>query len=307
MKPHCMRVLIVGFILVGVLCVGRWALADMSSSNFEIRWDTVSQGGSDARTSASYLLRDTAGNAGAGNSSSASYDLRAGYRQGIYDQVIAFEVQGQNNGSRVDATALVGNTITVSSTAGYSVDDLIVLVQDEGDGQVSAIGRIVSVGGGSITVDDLKDGGTAPVIDGSSDAVYRLEVSSATLGSLTVASVHTAVIGFEVNADLSGGYVVQTFDDGNLRSGANDIDDVADGSVTPGSEEYGGRSSDTSLSGSTFDTQDTAFTTSPEDVADESATSFESRNFVTLKAAISSGTPSGSYGQVLSFIVSGNY
>lgn len=302
-----MRVLIVGFILVGVLCMGRLAFADMSSPNFEIRWDTVSQGGSDAGSSASYFLRDTAGNAGAGNSSSASYDMRAGYRQGLYDQVISFELDAQVAASRTDASGLTGTTVTVASTAGYSVGDLIAIIQDEGPSQVSAIGRVTSIGANTLTVDALKTGGSTPVIDGTNDAVYQLASTSASLGTLSKTQVTTSLVAFEVNADLPDGYLVQTFDDGNLRSGANDVDNVADGSVTAGSEEYGGRSSDTTLSGSTFDTQDTAFSTTPKDVADESAASFASRDFVTLKAAISSGTSSGSYAQTLSFIVSANF
>ncbi len=96
-------------------------------------------------------------------------------------------------------------------------------------------------------------------------------------------------------------------EDDNLSSGANDIDDVGDGSVTVGSEEYGAISSDSSLSASTFDTADTAFTTSFQDIADESDVSFESRNFLELKAAIDGSTEDGSYSQTLTFILSGNF
>ena len=114
-------------------------------------------------------------------------------------------------------------------------------------------------------------------------------------------------MGFEVTAETDNGYVVQVFDDGNLRDGANDIDDVADGTVTAGAEEYGGRSSDTSLADSTFDSADTGFTTSFTNVATESSASFASRNFVTIKAAMSSASSNGSYAHTLSFIASGNF
>jgi len=293
-------------LIVGIFAWAPLALAQMSSTNFMIRWDSVSTGGSDTSASASYQLRDTVGNTGIGNGSSSSYLLRAGYRQGVFDEVITFDVASQNNSSGRAATGLVGTTIT-TSTSGLAVEDLITLVQDEGSGQVAAIGRIISVGVGTVTVDELKDGGVAPVIDGTNDFVYELNNSSIALGTLTDATLATSIVGFEVSADADNGYVVQVFEDMDLSDGGDVINDVLDGAVTIGSEEYGGRSSDTTLAASTFDTVDTAFTTSFQDVADFSSNAFDRKDFVTVKAAISSGTADGNYGHVLSFIVSGNF
>ncbi len=302
-----MRIFIIALAIVGVLVRVSFVYADMSSTNFIIRWDTIGAGGDDVSTSASYLLRDTLGNAAIGGSASASYDLRAGYRQGIFDQVITFDVFAQSNASERAATAFDGTDTITCDTTGLAVGDFVALVQDKGSGQVSGIGQIESVGVGTITVDVLTDGGTAPVIDGTNDFVYELVGTSAALGTLDNTVLSTAIVAFDVTVDVEGGYVVQAFDDGNLRSGANDVNDVADGAVTVGAEEYGGRSSDTTLASSTFDTADSAFTTAFQDVADEAAVSFESRNFVTLKASINGSTQDGSYAQALSFIVSGNY
>ncbi|OGL67062.1 hypothetical protein A2856_01110 [Candidatus Uhrbacteria bacterium RIFCSPHIGHO2_01_FULL_63_20] len=232
--------------------------------------------------------------------------MNAGYRGGVFDQVITFEVFAQNNGSQRAATAAVGTTITCS-TAGLAEGDFVALVQDEGASQVSAVGRIISIGAGTITVDELRDGGSAPVIDGTADFVYLLDATTAALSTLDNAVVSTALVGFDVTAEVDGGYTVQIADDGNLRDGASDINDVADGTVTAGSEEFGGRSSDTTLVGSSFDTADSAITTSFQEVATRSVVSFESRDFVTLKASISGSTNDGSYANALSFIVSGNY
>ena len=117
----------------------------------------------------------------------------------------------------------------------------------------------------------------------------------------------TVIVAFDVTAANDNGYVVQILEDGNLRSGGNVVNDVVDGSVTSGSEEYGARSSDTSISTSTFDTADTALSTTFSDVATEATASFESRNFVTLKVAIDEGTADGSYSQIVSLIASGNF
>ena len=92
-----------------------------------------------------------------------------------------------------------------------------------------------------------------------------------------------------------------------MRYALETIDDVADGSVSAGFEEYGARSSDTSIASSTFDTADTALTTSYQDVATESSTSFDSRNFITFKIGTTPLTAVGTYAHTVTFIASGSY
>lgn len=297
---------IFSFAVVGFFVSVPFVQASMTSTNFEIRWDTISTGGSDTSSSGSYLLRDTAESMVAGSSSSSTYQLTQGYRAGVDEQILTFEVLSQTTASGRAATALSGLTVT-ASTSGLSVGGLIAVVQDLGASQVSAIGRIASLGAGTITVDIWKNAGSVPVVDGTNDYVYPLTSTSVAFGDLLTTTVATALVAFEVNAANDNGYVVQIVDDGNLRSLNSDINDVADGSVEAASEEYGGRSSDTSLSGSTFDTTDTALATTAADVATESSLSFESRNFITLKVAISSSTSASDYSHSVSFIASGNF
>lgn len=297
-------------LLVGLTSLFGWfgfAHAEMTSTNYQIRWDTVSSGGSDTGSSSSYLLRDTVGGTGVGDSSSASYQATAGYRAGIDDELFAFEVLSQVAVTEVSATSLVGTTVDVSGVSGYAAGDFIAVVQDKGAAQVTAIGKIASVGVSSITVEAFVDGGVSPTVDGTNDYVYELSGATLNLGQLDVAEVATSVIGFNVTAAMDSGYTVQAATDGLLRHAGNDIDSVADGAVTAGDEEYGGRSSDTSVSGSTFDTQDTAFTTSFQPVIDVAAISFDDLSFVTLKASMSIATPNDNYAQVLSLILSPNF
>lgn len=301
-----MRTIVAAMVLAGFLGTAACAYAQMDSTNYQIRWDTVGNGGDDTSSSASYVLQDTTGNAGIGNSSSASFDLGAGYRGGVISQVLDFSFFAQNNSVSQTATAIVGTTISCDPT-GFSVDDMVALVQDRGDGQVTAIGKIVSVAGGSITVDALKDGGAAPVIDGTNDFVTLLDGATSAFGSLSAAAVRTSVIGMNVSASASSGYVVQVLSDGDFRNGANTINPVADGTVTVGSEEYGARSSDTTLATSSFDTADSAFTTSFQTISDAAATISNDRNFLVVKAAIDASTVEGVYAQTLTLIVSGNY
>lgn len=300
-----MRILLSAFALVGFFVYAQNIFAAMSSTNYEIRWDTISTGGSDTATSTSYGIRDVVTSV-AGTGSSTSYQIHEGYRGGIFDQIITFLIFAQNATSGRAATALSGNTITVS-TSGISADDFIVLIQDEGTNQVAAIGRVSSIGSGTITVDRLTYASSAPAIDGSNDFLYLLNSTSLDLGSLSTSQVKTILIGFQITADVDAGYVVQMFDDGNLRSGTVEIDDVSDGTVTTGSSEYGARSSDTSLSNSSFDTADTAITTTPQDIVTRSTFGFSDRNFVTLKTAIGGSKSTGRYSQILTFIASGNF
>ncbi len=301
-----MRFLILSLIVIFSSFFADLVSAQMSSANFEIRWDTIGAGGSDDSTSASYQLRDTIGNTGIGNSSSANYDARAGYRQGIFDQVISFDLFTQSN-SNTEATALVGNTVTVAGTTGFSTGNMVAVIQDLGSSQVAGIGEITGIAGNNITLDNIETGGPALVIDGTNDYLYRMSGSSVGFGTVDDTDYSTALVGWEVTVDTDDGYTVYVLEDGNLRDGANDIDDVVDGAVTLGSEEYGARSSDQTLAGSTFDTADTAFTGSFQEVGTKGSLSYKSRDFLTLKATVAAGTPEGDYSHTISLISSGNF
>jgi hypothetical protein len=294
------------FAIVGFFLCAQFAQAEMTSTNFKIRWDAVSTGGSDTSSSASYQLRDSVDGSAADKIQSTNYQVDSGYRAGIYDQILTFDVQAQNMASGRAASAVSGTTVTASES-GLSVGDMIALIQDQGGSQVVAIGRVNTLGSGSFSVDFWTNNGTAPTIDGTNDYVYPISGTSIAMGDLATGSVSTAVISMEVTIENDNGYVVQIMEDGELRDGVNDISDVADGTVSAGSEEYGARSSDTSISGSTFDTADSAITTTFQDVATVSSAAFESRNFLILKAGIDGSTTAGSYAHTLSIVASGTF
>lgn len=300
------------FIFIGLALVLSLTLApfhaesQMSSDNYFIEWDTVGNGGKDTSSSTNYKLRDSFGTM-QGESSSASYIEEAGYRAGVFDQTSTFEVMAQLRASQVGATSLSGNTVGVTTTSGYSVGNYIVIVQNEGATQVSAMGKVISVGGSSLTVDELNNGGVAPTIDGSNDFVYKLSGNALPFSTLSSSLVSTAIVGWESDAEVFGGYSVYVYEDHDLTTGVDTIADVADGDVTAGVSEYGARSSDTSVSLSTFDTADTAFTTTPQQVSSRTDESFSSRDFLTLKTSIDAAQPPGSYAHNITLIFVGNY
>lgn len=299
-------------LILAIICIFsvESALAGMTSTNYQIQWDEVSPGGGSA-SSSSYGVRDSIGSSSANSSlSSASYAINPGFRAGVYDQVVSFVPYVQDRSTQVAAvSAVIGplTSVTVTTTSGFSVGDYVLIVQNEGASQVTAMGHVTSVTATTLGIRS-NYAGSDPVIDGSNDSVYRMSTTMTMgFGTLSSATVETHSVGWVATADIDDGYSVYMFSDGNLRAGAESIPGVADGEVTAGASEYGGRSSDTTLVSSTFDTQDTAFTTDPALVASATGHPFSSLGFVTLKASISEAQAGGSYAQTLTAVFVGEY
>lgn len=296
--------------IFGALFFGRNVFGEMSSTNYLLQWDALSVGASDTQSSASYQVRSSLDlGLSAENMSSALYALDGGYRAGIYDPVAAFRIFSQDISTQVGATALSGTSVTVTSASGFAVDDYIVVIQNEGASQVSSLGKILSIAGSTLTVDAFSGG--SPTIDGSGgDYVYLLTPDGTTLplSGPTSSTVVTGIIAWETTVDIQNGYAVYILEDGNLASATlEEIPDVADGAVTAGSSEYGAISSDTSLAGSTFDTQDTAITSSLQLIASRAEVQFSERDYLTLKLGISATQEGGAYTHNLSVLFAGNY
>lgn len=305
--PTFLRNLFFVFSLISVIFFPFFGRAAMTSSNYQIQWDSVGEGGENTATSASYKVRDSL-EAIQGVGSSTSYRVDSGYRGGLYDPVVHFNVMAQNTATQVAATAITTTTVTVTTAAAYAVDDFIIVIQDEGLSQAEAMGKITSIAGPIISVDFFQYATVLPTIDGANDYVYKLAGTSIPLATLSPTTVTTGVLGWEVDADVPTGYSVYVREDQDLQTGGADVlDDVADGSVTATFEEYGARSSDSTLTGSTFDTVDTAFTTSFQQVASRTRATLKARDFLTLKAAASSATVDGNYSHNLTVVMVGNY
>ena len=293
--------------LIAWLVVVTPVYATMSSTNYRIDWDTISVGGDDTSSSASYILRDSVGNPGAGSMSSSNYSVNNGYRAGVYDRSADFSVLIQDRASQVAATAITATTVTVTSVSGFSQDDYIAVIQDEGQNQVSAIGKISSIASPVITVDSWTYTSSLPSINSSNDYVYALDSSTLSLGTLVPGNISTALIAWEATAEVDDGYSVYIHEDQNLTSGTDSISDVADGDVSGVNDEYGARSFDSSLALSTFDTLDTAISSTPAQIASTGATAFEARGFLTLKATVDGTIPAGTYTQTLTVMYVGDY
>ncbi len=132
---------------------------------------------------------------------------------------------------------------------------------------------------------------------------FSLSDTSISFGTFLVSTVATSSYTVTTSTNAPFGFTTYIYEDGNLRVGAADIDDVSDGTVTAGSEEYGISSAGTyALLGS-----DTAITTSPLAVASHNKWINGASTTITHSAAISSGTSPGTYSHTVTYMSVGNF
>jgi len=124
-------------------------------------------------------------------------------------------------------------------------------------------------------------------------------------GTLTTSGVSSDSITVTTTTNAVDGYVTTIYETENLKTvGGADIDDVADGTVSPGAEEYGVR---TSGAAGQMNGADTAITISPQAVALYSSWVNGSTVTITFKAAISSITAAGAYTHAVTLVSTGRF
>lgn len=295
---------------IALLAFVPTAVLAMTSTNYQILWDSVNMGGVDNSTSTNYLLRDTLGEHGTGFSDSENYRIGAGYRVGdSQEPTISIIIGTQEDDERSAWTTFSdgSNTVTVSATSSFSVDDYIGVIENEGFSQVIAVGKITNISGAVITVDDWEGepGSLSVSPSGSDDYAYRMNGSSATLGVQTTVSESTSMTLTNIVTNANNGYTVSIQGVDDLSSGSSTIIAVSDGTITAGSEEYGvetvgtlgvGTGSDLSIPTSTTRT-----------VQESSTYGTNERVGVIYKLAIGASTPSGNYQQTVLYRLTGNF
>lgn len=132
---------------------------------------------------------------------------------------------------------------------------------------------------------------------------FSVSASSIALGTLQVASVASQSYTATTSTNAPYGYATTIYEDGDLRVGASTIDDVGDGSVTAGTEEYGVAVSGTDAAFGT----DQAITSSGVVVASRSNWVNGSVTTVTHKAAISASSVAGSYAHTVTYMSTGTF
>lgn len=112
-------------ILIAVAAAGLWPLKAymMSSEHYQINWDSVNVGGANA-TSTSYENEDTIGEVATGNSSSDSYNLKAGYQQMAAASTVSISVvAGAEVSLSPNILAISGGTANGTGTVNVTTDN----------------------------------------------------------------------------------------------------------------------------------------------------------------------------------------
>ncbi len=283
----------------------------MSSSNYQINWDSVNTGGDDVSTSASYILHDTIGEVGVGTSTSETYTLNAGYRAAeASSEALSLSVGAQETATQVSYSAFQagGKTVTVSSAGFLSVGDYISVVENQGFSQLIAVGRVVDITTNVVTVDEWS--GDQLVMSaspsGSTNFVYRANGAALAFGTVTAGAENVATAALLVASTASNGYSVYLQGDGDLRAGSTAITPVLDGAVSVGSEEYGVSVTGTHAFGAGVDTA----VTSTQRVIQQSSTASAAigdRLGMVFKLSTTAATSPGAYTQTVYYTLTANY
>ncbi len=133
--------------------------------------------------------------------------------------------------------------------------------------------------------------------------ILILDFSTTTiaLGTLSLSSITSTTVSSTITTDSLTGYSLTFDEDGNLRDGANDINDVGDGSVTAGNEEYGIRT----IGGGGVLVVDTAIIDGLE-VADSIGPENDEETGIQFRAAIGGSSLAGSYAHVITATLTAN-
>lgn len=133
---------------------------------------------------------------------------------------------------------------------------------------------------------------------------FSLSASSCVLGLLSFSSVSSCDYTVTSSTNTLDGYATTIIEDGNLRDGANNINDIIDGTVTAGAEEYG-----IGLTGAdrTFADEEAITGTALTIASDATGPIAAQAVTVIHKASITSSTLAGSYSHIVTLISTGTF
>lgn len=305
------KALLVMYACIALISFSAVRVSAMTSTNFQILWDSINIGGDDISSSTNFKLRDTIGEHGSGTSTSANFQLSAGYRVGdVQEPTLTFSIGTQENATEMlySSFSNAGKTVVLETASGFSAGDFIGIVENPGPSQLIAAGKIINITGTTVTVDAWagEPGSLSGTPSGDNDFAYRLNGSAAQLGNQSLTVGTTSFTRTNVISNAPNGYSVQILTDGDLQASSTQVmTNVSDGSVTVGSEEYGGEVVGSLAVGSGGDF---AFSSTGTRVIQQSnALGSSDRVGVIYKLAIAASTSPGNYQQAITYTATGNF
>lgn len=263
---------------------GKWCAT--AGSDLTVTAITDPTGGSESAT----LLPGTLAGACTQGAGASSYDT--------------FNITGVNN---LSASTKYGVQIADGSTGklgtpANTTTGLITIKTNNGSTDIDTADAAVDI----IAGDQVAVTATVPP-----SISFTVSSTTINLGTLSTGSVSYSSHTIRTVTNATNGYVSYVYDDGNLRNGGNDINDVADGAVSVASEEYGIATSDASQT----ITQDSdcasapysasGITTSQQSIAGATSGPVDETSTICYAASISATTVAGSYAHTVTFVTTG--
>lgn len=295
-----------------MLFCGAQIAFGMTSTNYQINWDSLNQGGEDQATSTNYRMLTTVGEPIAGSSSSTNYSLQAGYRVGDDTASLSLTVKVQDT-SASTTYATFGNGLSkivkVSATSSFAVGDYIAVVENRGFSELVAVGQITSISGDTMYVDRWDGDPTLmnSSVSGGDDFVYQLSGTNFSFGTLSVGSENMSIVMSSVQTNVSSYTVyLNAIDQFQDTGGSHTMTPVTDGTVSVGSEEYGVETIGAQAVNAGVDV---GVTSTLQAVQTRSTPTGQAVDRIALlyKLSVTSSTPAGNYGQNVSYTLTKNY
>jgi len=171
--------------------------------------------------------------------------------------------------------------------------------------------------------DNCTDVTPGSTIDGETLSTNSNATSTSTsvaLGTLSLTSPRLQAQKITIATNASSGYALTAIDDGNLRKGSDDIDDVVTPPTapavlnTPGTEAYGIHPSGSNVNTTTWGSGGASTnkysgtdTATPVTLASTTGPTAATATYVTYKANISATTAQGTYSHIITYIATGTF
>lgn len=134
---------------------------------------------------------------------------------------------------------------------------------------------------------------------------FTISKNAIDFGPLMVGSIFSDSVDVATTTNAVDGYYTTIVEDGEFRTAVgDDINDVTDGSVTVGDEEYGIR---TSGANGQMNGADTAILSTPQTVAEYGSFIDSDTTTITFKVSISTTTAAGYYEHTVTLISTGRF
>ncbi|PIY96728.1 MAG: hypothetical protein COY66_03230 [Candidatus Kerfeldbacteria bacterium CG_4_10_14_0_8_um_filter_42_10] len=217
-----------------------------------------------------------------------------------YDTITVSGVNNLSSGIKYGVRIAGGSTAKLGTPANTTTG-IITIYTNNGTANIDSASTEVDI----VSDDQMVISASVPASIGFSISANNLSLT------LSIGAVSTASHTIQVQSNGDSGYTTMVYSNGNLKSGNDDINNVTDGAVTAGSEEYGVATSDagqdisrdTNCSGSPYTAS--ASSTTPQSIAGAASGPVNETATICYAASINTNTIAGNYTQTITFVTVG--